>query len=256
MSNIVYIYKWTNFHNAKAYIGSTVHLGKRMNHHKSVCKWIVSPFYSAIKRYGWNSFIFQILEECSKDDRNERESYWINHFQTLNRDFGYNLLMADYTEASDEHKEKHKKSCLRGENHPFFGTHRSKEVCNKIAEKHRNLPPVSQETRDKIRVKSTGKKPRLGMKNKPESTRKNIESHMGEKNCRFGITHTPEAREKIAYAASHISEETRQKQRNARLGTKDTQETKDKKSMASKLVQQRKREEKAKINRDKVQKLF
>jgi group I intron endonuclease len=79
------IYKTTNLINGKIYIGKDKHdnpkylgSGKRLN--------------SAIQKYGQESFLKEIIEYCNSEKHMlEREKYWINHFDSTNRLFGYNL---------------------------------------------------------------------------------------------------------------------------------------------------------------------
>lgn len=41
--------------------------------------------------YGYDKFEFSILEECSADELSEKELFWINYYQSFNKDKGYNL---------------------------------------------------------------------------------------------------------------------------------------------------------------------
>lgn len=52
------------------------------------------PLYRAIRKEGLENFSFQVLEECKKEDLNEREKYWIQYYNTyINDSFskGYNM---------------------------------------------------------------------------------------------------------------------------------------------------------------------
>lgn len=82
----MYIYKTTNILNGKIYIGQTTksldvnYLGSG----KAIIK--------AIKKYGKSNFKREVLEECnSKEHMNNREKYWIQHFDSINRNVGYNV---------------------------------------------------------------------------------------------------------------------------------------------------------------------
>ena len=50
--------------------------------------------------YGALNFKFEILERCEEKDLNERECYWIAHFKSTEREFGYNI------QAGGSHKNK------------------------------------------------------------------------------------------------------------------------------------------------------
>lgn len=88
------IYKITNLLNNKSYIGQSINIANRWTEHKRVAfketdKAYNYPLYRAIRKYGLENFIFEVLEECSEPDLNDREMYWISFFNTFND--GYNL---------------------------------------------------------------------------------------------------------------------------------------------------------------------
>lgn len=79
------IYKVTNLVNNKIYIGKDKH-----NNSKYFGSGI--KIKRAIKKYGKNSFIKETLEEClDEKDLNEREEYWINKYNSVDRNVGYNI---------------------------------------------------------------------------------------------------------------------------------------------------------------------
>ena len=86
------IYKITNIKNNKAYIGQSVDIGERWTSHVKtglgIAVSVPNKFYSALLEEGPESFTFEILEVCGKEKLNERERYWIDFFNTVNR--GYN----------------------------------------------------------------------------------------------------------------------------------------------------------------------
>lgn len=88
------IYKITNKINGKSYIGQSVNIGKRWSHHLTVAyndQYAKSQFYIhyALKKYGKENFSFEVIEECTRDELDEKEKYWIAYFDTYNN--GYNL---------------------------------------------------------------------------------------------------------------------------------------------------------------------
>lgn len=89
------IYKITNLINGKCYIGQSVNIQKRFISHKSIAfnpkaKSYNYPLYRAIRKYGWENFYFEILEECKLEELNEREKYYISKYQAHGPK-GYNL---------------------------------------------------------------------------------------------------------------------------------------------------------------------
>lgn len=97
---MLYIYKFTNKENGKTYIGQTNNIEKRKRGHKSESFNPKSsgynlPFHAAIRKYGWDNFDFEILEEVDDDFGreylNEREIFFINHYKSLKDQNGYNI---------------------------------------------------------------------------------------------------------------------------------------------------------------------
>lgn len=89
------IYCAKNIVNEKVYIGKSVNIEKRWKDHKKGynnpnASQYASYFYNALRKYGFDSFEFSVLEECTEDKLNDREIFWINKFQSNNREYGYN----------------------------------------------------------------------------------------------------------------------------------------------------------------------
>ena len=86
------IYKITNLLNDKSYIGQSNKIGSRFKEHIKCGIGIDTPstnkFYQAMMQDGVENFKFEILEECKKEELNEREKYWIDFYST--KDYGYN----------------------------------------------------------------------------------------------------------------------------------------------------------------------
>lgn len=133
------IYKYTNIHNGKVYIGQTRKtLAERSlyngNNYKE-CR----RFYNAIKKYGWNSFIPEIIEDgLSRDEANNKEIYYIEEYESTNPDKGYNIAYGGCNSVlspesakiiSDKAKQRYKIK----ENNPMFGKHHTKESIQKMS---------------------------------------------------------------------------------------------------------------------------
>lgn len=86
------IYKITNTTNNKCYIGQSRDIEARWAKHLSAYK--SSPdweLYRAFKKYGISAFKFEVIEECSIEELNEREIYWIAQYDSFNN--GYNMTL-------------------------------------------------------------------------------------------------------------------------------------------------------------------
>lgn len=76
------IYKITN-PDKEIYIGKSINIEQRFETYKSHhCKEQTRLHYS-LKKYGWFHHIFEIIEECSEIDINEKEQYWIKQFNCV-----------------------------------------------------------------------------------------------------------------------------------------------------------------------------
>lgn len=90
------IYKIENKINGKVYIGQSVDIERRWNEHKSRSlskkhdKDYNMKIYKAIRKYGLNNFKLSIIEECSEDKLRDKEIYWINYYNSMDSNFGYN----------------------------------------------------------------------------------------------------------------------------------------------------------------------
>jgi group I intron endonuclease len=85
------IYKVTNLINGKEYVGQTKHtLKRRISHHKWRSKKRSNThFYNSIKKYGFDNFKFETLEEADNQNLDTREKYYIHKLNTLKN--GYNM---------------------------------------------------------------------------------------------------------------------------------------------------------------------
>lgn len=129
-----FIYITTNHINGKRYIGQ-----KKYDKQGYWKEYLGSGLIlaKAIEKYGRDNFSKEIIEECeSKEKLNDREKYWISHYDAVNSDNFYNLALGGdggntlvgYTsEQLREHSKILSKSLKgvinQGENNP-----RSKKV--------------------------------------------------------------------------------------------------------------------------------
>lgn len=177
------IYRITNTTNQKFYIGKTTRtLQKRWREHCRAAKRGTSyRLYNAIRKYGIDSFIVEVVEEVPSYLLNEREVYWIETLSPV-----YNMTSGGDGQTglthSTESKMKMRDARLRlntkGINNPFFGKTHSDEARRKMsaaAKKrcttewrarmsermmgdsnvHRGKPKT-QETKDKMRAAKIG----------------------------------------------------------------------------------------------------
>lgn len=86
------IYKITNIKTKECYVGQAVSIKDRWNEHVKCGLGIDTPannkLYKSMQEFGLWNFSFEILEECPREQLNEKERYYIDLYQSY--DFGYN----------------------------------------------------------------------------------------------------------------------------------------------------------------------
>ena len=80
----------------KLYVGQSQSIEERWKKHCSRYTELngresEKPLYRAMRKYGADSFNLTILEECSKSELNDRETFWIKYYNTTDPAIGYNL---------------------------------------------------------------------------------------------------------------------------------------------------------------------
>lgn len=90
------IYKITNKINNKVYVGQSHFIETRWESHKRNAFYKNSHsynyiLYKAIRKYGVENFSFEIIEECSSEELNKREKYWIDFYNSYKQ--GYNMTL-------------------------------------------------------------------------------------------------------------------------------------------------------------------
>lgn len=105
------VYLITNRLNGKHYVGQTVlPIGRRITCHKSHSRngHGTAPLHAAIRKYGWENFQWEILENCEDQaDLDMAERFWIRAYNSLAPN-GYNRETGGSRRkgVSDETKEK------------------------------------------------------------------------------------------------------------------------------------------------------
>ena len=82
------IYKITKIENGKSYIGKSNNIERRFKEHQTKGKVSRIPVDEAIEKYGIYALTYEIVEECSLEELNEKEQYWIKYYNT--KENGYN----------------------------------------------------------------------------------------------------------------------------------------------------------------------
>lgn len=147
-----FVYKWSNKVNNKWYIGS---------HKGSLDDGYIGSGYQfnlALKKYGIESFTREILYEG--DDYREVETQILTKLNAKDDKMSYNVVNSGGSEETrfKKGKEAHNKGLTLEER---YGVERAAEIRKNISEsakKRKRTAPVTEETREKLRQKSTGRK--------------------------------------------------------------------------------------------------
>jgi group I intron endonuclease len=137
VNKICGIYMIKNMFNNKMYIGKSIDITRRWKKHKSDLnnnRHDNKHLQSAWNKYGQSAFKFSIVEECSEDNLNIREIYYIQLYNSCNDLYGYNM-----TFGGD--------GCIPTD-----------EVRKKMSDSAKHRPPISEETRKKHSEKMSGEK--------------------------------------------------------------------------------------------------
>jgi len=110
------IYKISNNINNHVYIGCSVDIEKRFKEHLNYEKSITQQnktLYKAFRKYGIENFTFKVIEECKKEDLEERECFYIKQYNSYLD--GYNETIGGDIGSFDRNGEKHPNAKLTQE---------------------------------------------------------------------------------------------------------------------------------------------
>lgn len=149
---IIYLAK--NIKNSKVYIGKTMFtLDKRRQEHKN-CAFNIGGrdsntyFYNAIRKYGWDNFVWRVLDIGIPEELSYLEQLYIEMFGSSFEALGYNTTEGgDGVILNERGRLKIKQSHLN----------RSKEVYEKIAKKNRGKKRT-EESKKRMRDSHLGRK--------------------------------------------------------------------------------------------------
>ena len=232
----------------KRYIGQAFHLYERLKEHnaylmkawnkkqnneyvdtKGVNRYLVHSFL----KYGPDKFVICIIENCSIEQLNEHETYWISYYDTYkDKSKGWNLTPGgSNSDTLSHHPDKEnirKRLSIAGMGHEVtqetrdkisqaqIGKEYSEEYKKKISEGRKGVPmPQSYVDMMRQRMKGEGN-PMYGIR--------------GKDNPLYGIPRSEETKKKISEARSGWipTEKTRQRMSESHIGKKLSEEHKRK----------------------------
>lgn len=97
--------------------------------------------FNSIKKHGWDSHLFEIIEEVHDDRLSEREMHWIKELNTYvySNSMGMNMTIGGEghrgTWMHDVERRKKQATVFSGEGNPFYGKTHSEATRNVLAKK-------------------------------------------------------------------------------------------------------------------------
>ena len=174
MKGVIYCYHCIP--TGKKYIGQTTNEKHRKSSHickaKTDCEFL---FYRAVRKHGWENFIYGVIDIFEEDLLNEKEVYYIDYYDTFNN--GYNTTLGGggnrgRIKTEEEIKKFSKK---------MKGKKKTEEHKLKISKAHLLLNkkgiPLSESHKQNIKLSTQGKK-------------------FGKNNNFYGKTHSVELKER------------------------------------------------------------
>lgn len=186
MKGVIYCYHCIS--TGKKYIGQTDNERRRkyehFSHYNKKCR--DSKFYRAVKKYGWDNFIYGIIEEVFIDEIDEMEIYFIEKYDTFKN--GYNSALGGKTTRGYKHTEK-TKQLLR---EMKIGTKHSLKTRQKMSEDR-----VGRTAWNKGILTSAETKKKISDKLKGENHPLFNKGHTEEAKLKMSLSFTEERKEKI-----------------------------------------------------------
>ena len=93
IDNVSKIYSITNIANGKKYIGQSVDVKSRIRNHKWALKHdchINDHLQKSFNKYGEDCFVFEIICECSEENLDRFERFYIAQYNCIDPNYGYN----------------------------------------------------------------------------------------------------------------------------------------------------------------------
>jgi group I intron endonuclease len=157
----------------KIYIGQSVNIYKRLSGYRSINCIKQTKLYRSLLKYGYDSHILSILEECSVHDLNDRERYWQDFYESvglnglncrLQSSFNLSGYLSEDTKDKIRKNRKGIKSKFKDDKSriekikiALTGKKLSDNHKMSLSISHKGIK-MSEETKEKKRIKMTGYK--------------------------------------------------------------------------------------------------
>jgi group I intron endonuclease len=172
------IYKITS-PSKKIYIGQSVDIYRRWLEHKRISEKYNTKLKNSLLKYGTETHIFEIIEECDVAILNDREAYWQDYYNSIN--LGLNCFRTSSTDRTGYLCEESRKKISE-----------SRKANPDVNAKRKGIP-LTEEHKRKIGLGNKGKI-------KSEETRAKISNNrkgktLGENHHNYGKSINEKSRE-------------------------------------------------------------
>lgn len=157
---MVGIYSITNIVNGKKYVGQSVDVKSRIRNHR----WALNNnchqndhLQKSFNKYGKDCFVFDIICECQEDQLDELERFYIDLYNCIDSNFGYNSETGGNLNKHLSQEARLKMSIMRkGEKSGMWGKNHTEETKAIMREKALGRH-MSDEAKAKSSVSHKGK---------------------------------------------------------------------------------------------------
>lgn len=194
MKGVIYCYHCIP--TGKKYIGQTLYENKRKAYHLCCSKDFDTKFYRAIRKYGWENFIYGIVGEFNVELLKEKEIFYIEKYDTFKN--GYNSTLGGEGNCGRilTEEEKEKSRIRMTNNNPM----KNEETKLKVSKKLKGRK-ISKDTIEKIIETRRKNNIEWNSKERNEKVSKIMKTKIGDKNNRYGIKHSSETKKAISEKA-------------------------------------------------------
>ena len=133
------IYKITNQINKKVYIGQSIHIFQRWKEHKRKFKNGNNYLYKAMRCFGIDNFVFEVICECKKEQLDELEKKYINYFNSNKKETGYNLTDGGDKPPQLSHEENPNSKMTKEDIWNIRESYKKLEHRNDVYKKYQNI---------------------------------------------------------------------------------------------------------------------
>lgn len=209
------IYCIKNLINEKKYIGQTINFIERCKNHfnkLNINKHPNTYLQSSWNKYGKENFKFEMIFICSYQDLNHSEIFFINHFKTTDRKYGYNLRDGGLVAPLSEETKRKIGLKFKGRKHSEEHREKQRIGLNKHYLENGGIGHMTGKTHS-IETKQKMSDVRNGKVMSDEAKQKMSRSKTGNKNPMFGKTISTKNKEALlkAHLGKPRSEEVKQK---------------------------------------------